>query len=134
MSYKVESTFITKGLSSFSLGSQTIHVDVSKERDESLPGPAELLLTALSSCILKNIERFSEILKFEYESVSIKVEAKRQNSPPKFTEISYVVFLKTGEDQHRIDLLHKNIKKFGTVYNSLSEETKILGNIEKVLL
>jgi len=132
MTYKVESTFITKGLSSFSLGNQTLQVDVSKERDESLPGPAELLLTALSSCILKNIERFSEMLKFEYETVSLKIEADRRESPPKFTEIRYVVFLKTNEDQHRIDLLHKNVQKFGTVYNSLSEEIKILGNIEKV--
>lgn len=132
MRYKVESTFIKKGLSSFSLGKELLHVDVSKERHEELPGPAELLLTALSSCILKNIERFSDILKFDYENVSIQVEADRQDSPPKFTEIRYFVYLKTSEDHHRIELLHKNVKKFGTVYNSLSEETKIVGEIKKV--
>lgn len=132
MTYKVESTFIEKGLSEFNLGSESIKVDVSKERDESLPGPAELLLTALSSCILKNIERFSEILKFEYENARIEVEADRRDSPPKFIEIRYKVFLKTKEDDHRIHLLHKNIKKFGTVYNSLSEETNVIGEIIKV--
>ncbi|GAB4017396.1 MAG: hypothetical protein Fur0010_18010 [Bdellovibrio sp.] len=132
MSYKVESIFIKKGLSSFRLGKEVLHVDVSKERHEELPGPAELLLTAFSSCILKNIERFSEILKFKYEKVSIHVEADRQESPPKFTEIRYVVTLNTSEDQHRIDLLHKNIKKFGTVYNSLSKEMRIVGQITKV--
>jgi len=132
MTYKVESTFIEKGLSSFTLGNESIKVDVSKVRDDNLPGPAELLLTALSSCILKNIERFSEILKFEYERVHVEVEADRRDSPPKFIEIRYKVFLKTIEDDHRIELLHKNIKKFGTVYNSLSEETKIIGEIQKV--
>lgn len=132
MTYKVESTFIEKGVSEFNLGNESIKVDVSKDRDENLPGPAELLLTALSSCILKNIERFSEMLKFEYENVHIKVEADRRDSPPKFIEIRYSVYIKTSEDDHRIELLHKNIKKFGTVYNSLSEETNIIGEIIKV--
>jgi len=134
MIYKVKSIFIDKGLSKFKLGNESIKVDVSKDRDENLPGPAELLLTALSSCILKNIERFSEILKFEYESVHVEIEADRQDSPPKFIAIRYKVFLQTEEDNHRVDLLHKNIKKFGTVYNSFSEETKIIGEIQKVEL
>jgi len=129
MTYKIESKFIEKGISSFDLGAEVLTVDVSKARDENLPGPAELLLTALSSCILKNIERFSEILKFNYEDVRIEMQAERRESPPKFIEIRYIVFLKTTEDQHRIDLLHKNIKKFGTVYNSISEETNIIGQI-----
>ena len=132
MSYKLESVFISKGLSSFSLGDQTLRVDVSKERDESLPGPAEMLLAALASCILKNIERFSEILKFEYENVSLEIESDRQESPPKFSEIRYVIYLKTDEDQRRIELLHKNIKKFGTVYNTISEGTKMIGSIERI--
>ena len=100
MTYKVESTFIEKGLSQFNLGNESVKVDVSKDRDDNLPGPAELLLTALSSCILKNIERFSELLKFEYESVHIQTEADRQDSPPKFIEIRYKVFLKTQENDH----------------------------------
>lgn len=132
MTYKVESVFIEKGLSSFTLGMESIRVDVSKNRDESMPGPGELLLTAFSSCILKNVERFSEILKFDYEKVNIQVEAQRRDSPPKFIDISYKIFLKTKENEHRIDILHKNLKKFGTVYNSLSEETNISGEIIKV--
>lgn len=129
MTYKVESKFIEKGLSSFDLENEVLRVDVSKAMDENLPGPAELLLTALSSCILKNVERFSEILKFDYENVRIETQGDRRESPPKFIEIRYTVFLQTTEDQRRIDLLHKNIKKFGTVYNSLSEETTIIGQI-----
>ena len=132
MTYKVESIFIEKGLSQFDLGDESIKVDVSKDRDERLPGPAELLLTALSSCILKNIERFSELLKFDYQNVRIEVEADRRDSPPKFIEIRYKVYLKTDEDDRKIELLHKNIKKFGTVYNSLSEESKVIGEIIKV--
>lgn len=38
MTYKVESTFIEKGLSSLTLGNESIKVDVSKDRDESMPG------------------------------------------------------------------------------------------------
>lgn len=132
MTYKVESKFLEKGLSLFELGDESIKVDVSKARDERLPGPAELLLTALSSCILKNVERFSELLNFDYAHVRIETEAERRESPPKFVEIRYRVYLKTEENEHRIELLHKNIKKFGTVYNSLSEETKVIGEMIKV--
>ena len=129
MEYKVQSTFLQKGLSEFHVGEQKIRVDVSKDRDESLPGPGELLLCAFSSCILKNIERFSELLKFEYVEVRIETEAIRRDKPPKFIEIHYKVFLKTDESDHRIELLHRNIKQFGTVYNSISEETNIEGEI-----
>ncbi|PIP93550.1 MAG: osmotically inducible protein C [Bdellovibrio sp. CG12_big_fil_rev_8_21_14_0_65_39_13] len=132
MTYKVESHFIEKGLTSFALGNETLKVDVSKDRDVSLPGPAELLLTALSSCILKNIERFSDMLKFEYSKVHIEMEADRRESPPQFIEIRYKVMMETQEEVHRIELLHKNIKKFGTVYNSLSDEINIVGEIVKV--
>jgi len=134
MTYKVESHFIEKGLTSFALGNETLKVDVSKDRDVSLPGPAELLLTALSSCILKNIERFSDMLKFEYSKVHIEMEADRRESPPQFIEIRYKVMMETQEEVHRIELLHKNIKKFGTVYNSLSDEINIVGEIVKVVL
>ncbi len=132
MTYKVESSFIEKGLSSFQLGEEIIKVDVSKGREESLPGPAELLLTAFSSCILKNIERFSELLKFEYSHVKVETQGDRRESPPKFIEIRYKILIETNETEQRLDLLHRNIKKFGTVYNSISEETVISGIIEKL--
>ncbi len=129
MIYKVKSDFIKKGVSEFTVGEQKILVDVSKDRDESMPGPGELLLCSFSSCILKNIERFSELLKFQYTDVNIETEATRRDKPPKFIEIHYKVFLNTEESDHRIELLHKNIKQFGTVYNSISEETNIEGEI-----
>lgn len=132
MEYKVKSNFLKKGLSRFDLGEESIQVDVSKDRDLSMPGPAELLLTAFSSCILKNIERMSELLKFQYKYVHVESSALRQDSPPKFIEINYQIFLNTEESDHRIELLHKNIKQFGTVYNSISEQTKISGEIIRV--
>lgn len=61
-----------------------------------------------------------------------ETSAIRQDSPPKFIEINYKIYLNTGEDDRRFELLHKNIKQFGTAYNSLSSEIKILGEIIRI--
>jgi hypothetical protein len=57
------------------------------------------------------------------------VTADRQQSPPKITQINYVLRLKTDEPEHRIELLHKNIAKFGTIYNTLAEVCEVSGKI-----
>ncbi len=56
--------------------------DATAGRLEALPGPADVLCAALSACILKNVERFSHLLPFRYESASIEVVAEREEPPP----------------------------------------------------
>jgi hypothetical protein len=45
------------------------------------------------------------------------------------TRITYLLRLKTDESDHRIELLHKNIRKFGTIYNTLAEVCEVSGEI-----
>jgi len=99
---------------------------------EDLPNPAELLLGAFAACCLKNIERFSEILKFEYEDAQIEVIGERQEKPTKLIAIRYVIQLKSSDSRLRVDLLHRNLQKFGTIYNTLKEVCAISGEIKVV--
>ena len=94
--------------------------------------PAELLLGAFSACVLKNVERFSEILKFEYESATIDVKGFRSDKPPAITSIQYVLQIRSADPKLNSHLLMKNIQKFGTIYNTLAKSTEISGKIEVV--
>ena len=91
--------------------------------------PAELLLAALSACMIKGIERVMPILKFQLRGVEIKLHGMRQDSPPKMISIDYEIIVDTDESDHRLDLLHQNVRKFGTITNTLAEATKLDGRI-----
>ncbi len=111
---------------------EQIDFDASTAMGDELPGPAELLLTAFSACALKNVERFSKMLPFQYEAARIEVEGERQDTPPKFTHIRYTLELVTDEPDERLDLLHKNIRKYGTITNTLAEACELDGELIKV--
>lgn len=94
-----------------------------------LPGPAELLAAAFAACLLENLERAGHLLHFRYESAEVDVAARRQASPPKFVEVSYELRIATDEDQHRVDLVHLNLRKFGTVFNTLAAACEVHGRV-----
>jgi uncharacterized OsmC-like protein len=93
--------------------------------------PAELLLAAVGSCMLKNIERVAPILRFRYQGVHIAVHGERQDAPPRMRRIRYRIIVDTDEDDHRLALLHRNVQQFGTVYNTVSAGTQLEGTIER---
>jgi uncharacterized OsmC-like protein len=83
----------------------------------------------LAACLLKNIERFSEMLPFEYEVASVEVTAERQDAPPRMVRMHYRVEVVTDEPDHRVDLLHRNIRKFGTITNTLAAACDLDGEL-----
>ncbi len=94
--------------------------------------PAELLLAAVSACILKNMERVAPIIDFHYRGVTIRVHGVRQDSPPKMQSIGYVIEIDTDENERKLELMHENIKKYGTVYNTLAPGTKLSGTLRRL--
>ena len=106
--------------------------DGSAGRLDALPGPADVLCAALCACILKNVERFSHILTFHYESASVEVIAEREEPPPRIVRMRYRLRVVTDEPTHRVELLHKNIRKFGTITNTLAAACELTGTIEPV--
>jgi|GEM_PF-661198 len=95
-----------------------------------VPGPAEVLASAFAACLLKNIERFSQLLPFSYEDVEVDVTIHRQDRPPRFDRIDYVITLTTDASTDRVALLAKNLSKYGTVYNTLAATCDVTGSIE----
>ncbi|WP_281982769.1 OsmC family protein [Azonexus hydrophilus] len=94
--------------------------------------PAELLLAALSACMIKGIERVVPILKFELRGVQVTVDGVRQDAPPKMESIRYEIIVDTDETDRRIELLHDNIKKYGTVFNTVAPSTDLSGVMRRL--
>lgn len=93
------------------------------------PGPAELLAGAFAACLLKNIARSGTMLPFSYDSADVHVTIHRQDAPPRFTAVEYTVHLVTAEPEHRVELLHRNLRKFGTVYNTIAAVCAVSGTV-----
>ena len=114
-------------------GSQATCKDATLTLDMALAGrrdalnPAELLLAALSACMIKGIERVAPMLKFSLRSVEIRVHGERQDVPPRMERIDYEIVVDTDEPDLRLDLLHDNVKKYGTVFNTVAPGTDLQG-------
>ena len=93
--------------------------------------PAELLLAALAACMIKGIERVKGMLHFDLRGVEVALYGVRQDSPPKMTKIEYELIVDTDENDRRLELLHKNVQKFGTVYNTVLPGTELSGSIKR---
>jgi uncharacterized OsmC-like protein len=93
--------------------------------------PAELLLAALSACIIKGIERVTPILKFELRGVEVRVDGVRQDTPPKMESITYEIIVDSDEPDRRLELLHDNVKKYGTVFNTVAPGTQLSGVLRR---
>lgn len=93
--------------------------------------PVELLLAALAACMIKGVERVTPTLSFQFDRVGIKLEAERQDAPPKLVAIRYEIVVGTAESDARLDLLHRNLLKYGTISNTLAAAVPLQGTIRR---
>ena len=93
--------------------------------------PAELLLASLAACILKGTERVIPMLDFDLRGIEVSLHGIRQDSPPRMFGIDYEIVVETDESDARLDLLHRNLQKFGTIYNTLTDATRLSGTIRR---
>ena len=91
--------------------------------------PAELFLAAIAACMIKGIERAMPILKFNLHGVEVRLHGVRQDSPPKMISIDYELIVDTDESDHRLELLHTNVRKFGTISNTVAAAARLEGRI-----
>ena len=129
MTYAVRARVVRPGVSEVACRESRIAFDSSPAQGEELPGPAELLGAAFAACLLKNVERFSGILPFRQSGASVRVELERQDAPARFTRIRYELRVTTDEDERRLALLHRNLQKHGTVFNTLAAACEIEGEL-----
>lgn len=109
--------------------SLVLDTDVGGRRDAF--NPAELFLAAIAACMIKGIERVTPMLKFELRGVEVRLSAVRQDSPPLILRVDYELIVDTDEDDGRMDLLHRNVRKYGTISNTVAAATVLEGVISR---
>ena len=95
--------------------------------------PAELFLAAIAACMLKGIERTMPMLKFNLRGVAVRLVGERQDRPPKMIRVQYELWVDTDESDRRLNLLHDNVRKFGTIFNTVSAACPLEGTINRGL-
>ena len=109
----------------------TVSLDTDVNGRQDAFNPAELFLAAIAACMIKGIERVTPMLKFDIRGVEVHLRGVRQESPPKMTSIDYELIVDTDEDDHRLDLLHQNVRKYGTISNTVATATRLQGAIRR---
>ena len=89
--------------------------------------PAELFLASIAACMLKGIERVTPLLDFQLQGVTVSLQGVRQDAPPKMLSVTYEITVDTEEPDVRLDLLHKNVRKYGTISNTVAEALTLSG-------
>ncbi len=131
LTYGVTASVTSPGISTGNISGKSAKVefDTSAGQSDSLPGPADLLVTAFAACVLKNVERMSSFMPFAYDGATIEVTAERETNPPRMARINYLLTVNTDEPERRVELLHRNISNQGTIYNTLAQVCEITGQI-----
>ena len=132
LTYQVSAHRVDATLSLASAKSAEIALDTALSGREDALNPVELLLAALAACMLKGIERVSPMIHFAVDAVEITMTAERQDSPPKLTQIRYDLAVRSSETDQRLELLHTNLRKYGTIYNTLAGATDLAGTIRRL--
>lgn len=105
-----------------------LDTDMAGRRRDAM-NPVELLLAALAACMLKGIERVTPLLEFQITGAEVQLEAVRQDAPPKLTLIRYQIAVDSAETDQRLDLLHRNVLKYGTISNTLAGAVPLQGTL-----
>jgi uncharacterized OsmC-like protein len=130
-------TFVVKAARRDAHGSEASCKSATITLDTDLAGradafnPAELLLAALAACMIKGIERVSPMLKFNLRAVNVQITGVRQDVPPRLESITYDIVVDSDESDARLQLLHDNVKKYGTVFNTVSPGTELHGTLRR---
>ena len=131
MTFHVESRRVDAHGSLSNCKNAEIALDTDMAGNPEAFNPAELLLAALSACMIKGMERVAPILKFQMRGVEVIVDGVRQDVPPKMESIRYEIIVDTDESDQRLDLLHENVKKYGTVFNTVAPGTDLRGVLRR---
>ncbi len=93
--------------------------------------PVELLLAALAACMIKGVERSAPMLGFAFRGVDVRLTAARQDAPPLILAIAYELIIDTDEPDRRLELLHTNVRKYGTISNTLAAAVTLTGTVSR---
>ena len=93
--------------------------------------PAELFLASIAACMIKSIERATPMLNFDLRGVEVRLHGVRQDAPPMMVSVDYELIIDTDESDQRLELLHKNVRKYGTISNTVAQSSRLEGFIKR---
>ena len=129
MEYHIKASSISNVDATLIIKQSKIVFGTTTKSAELLPNPAELFLGAFASCMLKNVERFSTMMKFTYSKAIVSVSATRVEKPLKMDNINYLLMIFSSDEKVNIDLLKKNLEKHGTIFNTVKLACVIKGHV-----
>jgi uncharacterized OsmC-like protein len=132
MNYHIKASSISNQNAIIHIKQSNIDFGTTSKTAETLPNPAELFLGSFASCMLKNVERFSGMMKFTYTKASLEVNAVRLENPSRMDCIIYILTIYSKDKKLNTALLKKNIEKFGTIYNTIKLSCSITGTISTI--
>jgi uncharacterized OsmC-like protein len=106
-------------------------IDTSVVGRQDALNPVELLLAALAACMLKGIERLAPTIGFSFSDVQINFVASRPDNEARIQDITYEIVVTTDELDSKLELMHKNLQKQGTIYNTVKLGTNLNGSIRR---
>ena len=92
---------------------------------------AELFLASIAACMIKGIERATPMLNFDLRGVEVRLHGVRQDAPPMMVSVDYELIIDTDESDQRLELLHKNVRKYGTISNTVAQSSRLEGFIKR---
>jgi uncharacterized OsmC-like protein len=63
--------------------------------------------------------------------VAVTISGVRQDVPPRRESITYEIVVDTDEPDQRLELLHNNVRKYGTVFNTVAPGTELTGVLRR---
>jgi uncharacterized OsmC-like protein len=129
LEYEVVVEQVVRNISTARTKRAQIYFDSSPGQSEHLFNPAELLLSAFAACLLKNVERLSPTIRLTYQQAAVRVQGVREDKPPRMSRVEWTLTLWTDNPPNRIDLLDRNLRKQGTIYNMLAASCEVVGRI-----
>ena len=82
--------------------------------------------------MIKGIEQVAPMIHFHLKGVQVKLHGIRQDAPPMMIAVDYEIVVDTMEDDRRLELLHTNVQKPGTISNTVAKATKLEGTIRRL--
>jgi uncharacterized OsmC-like protein len=131
LEYSVQAKWISAIESRAKCKKAELILDTALSGREDAFNPAELFLASVAACMLKGIERVAPILKFHFRGAAIHLHGVRLDKPPRMARIDYEITIDTDEPDRRIELLHDNIRKFGTISNTVASACPLEGVIRR---
>ncbi|WP_158837405.1 OsmC family protein [Polaribacter sp. L3A8] len=132
MNYQIKASSVSNEDAVIHIKESKVKFGTTLKMAKSLPNPAELFLASFAACMLKNVERFSTMMKFTYSKATLDVHATRLKNPPRMDNLIYNLTIYSSDKKLNIDLLKKNIEKHGTIYNTIKLSCSISGIIKAI--